>query len=102
MATDTLGVLIHGAGWVSTQHIKAFQTNPFTRVVAISSRRLSSCQTRAEEAGLEDIGLYDDYDAAAAAAGKHIAIEKPVANSLEEMASMGDVGAIPLTPDDSH
>ena len=112
MATDTLGVLVHGAGWVSTQHIKAFQTNPFTRVVAISSRRLSSCQTRAEEAGLEDIGLYDDYDAAlahdgvdivavctpqqfhaentiaAAATGKHIAIEKPVANSLEEMAGM--------------
>ena len=59
MPERKLGVLIHGARWVSTQHIKAFDTNPHTEVVAISSRKLSSCQARAEEAGLEGIELYD-------------------------------------------
>lgn len=109
-----LGVLIHGAGWVSTQHIKAFQTNPNTEIVAISSRRLESCQQRAEEAGLSDILLTTDFEEAlkhdevdivsvctpqrihpqntiaAAEAGKHIVIEKPVANSLQEMKAMRD------------
>jgi predicted dehydrogenase len=114
MADRKLGVLIHGAGWVSTQHILAFQHNPHTRVVAISSRKLESCRRRAKEAGLEDVGLYDDYETAlrheevdivsvctpqhchaentmaAAGAGKHIVIEKPVANSLRELRQMRD------------
>jgi len=114
MNQKKLGVLIHGAGWVSTQHIKAFQTNPNTEVVAISSRRWESCKERAEEAGLENILLTtnfsealkrDDVDIvsvctpqqlhpentiAAAEAGKHIVIEKPIANSLAEMKSMRD------------
>ena len=37
MAKRTLGVLIHGAGWVSARHIAAFQHNPASRVVAIST-----------------------------------------------------------------
>lgn len=37
-----LGVLIHGAGWVSTQHVDAFMGNPHTDVVAISSRKIRS------------------------------------------------------------
>ena len=64
MAENKLGVLVHGAGWVSTQHIKAFETNPHTEVVAISSRKLTSCQARATEAGLENVGLYDNYEQA--------------------------------------
>jgi len=107
-----LGVLVHGAGWVSTQHISAFQKNPCTQVVAISSRKLESARRRAEEAHLEGIGIYDNYEKAlqhegvdivcvctpqhvhcenalaAAQAGKHIVIEKPIANSLEEMRQM--------------
>ncbi|MBI4585838.1 MAG: Gfo/Idh/MocA family oxidoreductase [Planctomycetes bacterium] len=106
------GVLIHGAGWVSTQHLAAFQRHPRSRVVAISSRRLASARKRAEEAGLERVGLYDDLDKAlrhegvdivsictpqhvhcenvlaAAAAGKHLVIEKPIGNSLEELRAM--------------
>ena len=109
-----LGVLINGAGWVSTQHIAAFQANPNTEIVAISSRRLESCQQRAEEAGLEDALLTTDFEdalkrddvdivsvctpqhihaenaIAAAQAGKHIVIEKPIANSLEEIRAMLD------------
>ena len=117
MAERKLGVLVHGAGWVSTQHIAAFAANPHTEVVAISSRKLASAQTRAGAASL-DVACYDDYDAAvahegvdivsvctpqhvhaantiaAARAGKHIVIEKPVAMTLDEIKAMRDaIGA---------
>lgn len=112
MAVQEFGVLVHGAGWVSTQHIQAFGSHPHARVVAISSRRLASARRRAEEAGLEDVGLYDDLDRAlahpgvdivsvctpqhvhaenvlaAARAGKHLVIEKPLGNSPAELEAM--------------
>ncbi len=114
MSERKLGVLVHGAGWVSGEHIKAFNKNPHTEVVAISSRRLESCQQRAAEAGLEGVAFYTDYEKAlahegvdivsvctpqqchadntiaAAEAGKHIVIEKPIANSPAEMRAMLD------------
>ena len=112
MAKKKLGVLVHGAGWVSTQHISAYKNNPDTEVVAISSRKLASAKARAEEAELEGVGFYSNYQRAlqhegvdivcvctpqryhcqntvdAAKAGKHIVIEKPVANSIDEMKTM--------------
>jgi predicted dehydrogenase len=114
MIDEQLGVLVHGAGWVSGQHIAAFQKNPQSRVVAISSRKLASARRRAEEANLQDIGLYDDFQQAlqhdgvdivsictpqhvhcentlaALETGKHLVIEKPVANSLQELRQMRD------------
>ncbi len=111
MKKKELGVLIHGAGWVSTQHIAAFSKNPHTEIVGISSRNLESPKKRAREAGLE-VELYDDYEKAlsnpdvdivavctpqhvhadnviaAARAGKHMAIEKPVCMTLEELHRM--------------
>ena len=110
--TKKLGVLVHGAGWVSTQHIKAFQNNPHTQVVAISSRKQESAQKRADEAGLKGIQVTTDYAKAlenpdvdivsvctpqhlhaentieAAKAGKHVVIEKAIANSIDEMKAM--------------
>jgi predicted dehydrogenase len=107
MSEKKLGVLIHGAGRISTQYIKAFQANPHSRIVAISSRRLESCKLRAKESGLENVEFYTSYEEAlkhnevdivtictpqhlhsdntisAAEAGKHIVIEKPVAISIE-------------------
>ena len=112
MSEKKLGVLIQGAGWVSTQHIKAFQANPHTEIVAICSRRLESCKMRADEAGCENVTFYTDYEKAlkhegvdivsvctpqhfhaehaimAVEAGKNIVIEKPIANSLDEMKAM--------------
>jgi predicted dehydrogenase len=114
MAKRTFGVLIHGAGWVSAQHIAAFQHNPATQVVAISSRSLASAQRRAAEAGLTDVACFDDLRRAlghpgvdivsictpqhvhcanvlaAASAGKHLVIEKPAGISLDELRKMRD------------
>jgi len=101
MAGKKLGVLIHGAGWVAGEHIRAFHANPHTEIVAISSRKASSCQKKAAEAGLDGVACYTDYaqalahegvdivsvctpqhlhaenTIAAAEAGKHVVIEKP-------------------------
>jgi len=112
MSDKRLGVLVHGAGWVAGEHIKAFSANPHTRVVAISSRKQSSCERKAAEAGLTDVAFYTNYEEAlahegvdivsvctpqhlhaentiaAAEAGKHIVIEKPIANSPAEMRAM--------------
>ena len=108
------GVLINGAGWVATQHVQAFMNNPNARIVAISSLHLSDAQRLADQYQLKDVACYDTLDKAlkhegvdivsvctpqhihcenvlaAASAGKHIAIEKPVANSLEELYAMRD------------
>ena len=112
MAETRLGVLVLGAGWVAGEHIRAFTANPHTKVAAISSRKLSSCRKKADETGLKDAAFYTDYEKAlahegvdivsvctpqhlhaenaiaAAQAGKHIVIEKPIANSPAEMRAM--------------
>ena len=106
------GVLIHGAGWVASQHLAACAAHPLTRVVAVSSRTVESAQRRVAEAGLADVACYDDlahglahpgvdivcictpqhlhaeHAIAAARAGKHLVIEKPAANSVEELREM--------------
>ena len=116
MSKDKLGVLIHGAGWVSTQHIEAYKNNPHTEVVAICSRKLGSARRHAADYEL-DCECYDDLDAAlghkgvdvvsictpqhvhadntiaSAQAGKHILIEKPAANTPEELKAMRDAVA---------
>lgn len=108
-----LGVGVVGAGWVSGEHIKAFEENPHTKVVAITSRRETSARQRMEEHNLS-CNLYTDYNKMleqddidiitictpnhlhaeetiqAAEAGKHILIEKPVALNLEDLKRMRD------------
>ncbi len=109
---EPLSVLIHGAGWVSSQHIAAFEANPNTRVVAICSRTKDGAERRARECGLSGVGIYDSLTEAlrhpgvdivsictpqhlhaanvieAARAGKHLVIEKPAANTRDELALM--------------
>ncbi|HPZ82466.1 MAG TPA: Gfo/Idh/MocA family oxidoreductase, partial [Thermogutta sp.] len=112
MATSVFGVLVHGAGWVSSQHIAAYQKNPATEIRAICDRSLERAQARAKSAGLTNVAIYDDFEKAlrhpgidivsictpqhvhcenvlaAAAAGKHMVIEKPVAINLTQLRMM--------------
>jgi predicted dehydrogenase len=109
---STIGVAVHGAGWVSGEHIKSYNKNPNVRVVAICSRKRESAELRAAEAGLSDVKIYTDYqqllsDAnvqaisictppnlhaaetiAAAEAGKHLLIEKAVATDVSGLRAM--------------
>jgi predicted dehydrogenase len=105
------GCAVHGAGWVSTEHIRAYMSNPQCRVVAISSRTEEKARARMIGCGL-DCKIYTDYDKLladpevdcisictpnhlhagetikAAQAGKHIIIEKPVALNLADLRAM--------------
>ncbi|MBI1747028.1 MAG: Gfo/Idh/MocA family oxidoreductase [Acidobacteria bacterium] len=98
-----LGVGIVGTGWVSSEHIRAFEHNPFTSVSAICSREKARGCAKAAAMGLHDCTVYDDYEemlkdtrvqivsiatphhlhaqqgTLAAQAGKHILLEKPMA-----------------------
>ena len=110
---DRLGVAVHGAGWVSGEHTRWFSANPHTEVRCISSRKLESAQRRRDEAGLkcdvsadfEKVLARKDIDIvavctpnhlhaaetiAAAQAGKHVLIEKPVALNLDDLKAMRD------------
>ncbi len=116
---DEVGIAIQGAGWVSSEHIRAYQQNPHARVVAIGSRTQEGAERKAREFDL-DVPAYDsleamlarpDVDAVsictpperhseetvlAARAGKHILIEKPVALGADELhrmrAAVGEAG----------
>jgi predicted dehydrogenase len=111
MTERRLGVLILGAGWVSSQHIAAFRNNPRAEIVGICSRTRAGAEKRAAAAGLsvpclDDVAqalalpgvdivsictpqhLHAEHTIAAARAGKHMVIEKPVAQSLAELRAM--------------
>jgi predicted dehydrogenase len=116
MSLERLGTAIWGAGNVSTEHLHAYLANPHCEVVAIGSRTLEGAERKARQVGLDPAGirLYDDYAAlladrrvdalslctpparhaaetiAAAQAGKHILVEKPVATNAEELRRMDD------------
>ena len=106
-----LGVAIQGAGNVSTEHIRAFQRNPNTEIVAIGSRTLEGANRKGSDLGVV-CEFYEDYDRLlanpkvdvvsictppdrhsyetikAAQAGKHLVIEKPVAMNGEALEQM--------------
>ena len=109
MSNPSLGVLVLGAGWVSTQHLAAYRHNPHTRVLAICDRTQETARQRASAAGLSDVTCYDDvpralahtgvdivsictpqhlhcqHAVAAARAGKHLLLEKPAGISPEQL-----------------
>jgi predicted dehydrogenase len=112
MKQTKMGVGIVGTGWVSGEHIKAFQNNPHTEMRAVCSRRLERARQKIAEMRLPNATPYDDYDRmlaspdvqiisictphaqhaeqtiAAAQAGKHLLIEKPVALALKDLKAM--------------
>jgi predicted dehydrogenase len=97
------GVGILGTGWVAGSHIQAFQANPHTEVRAILSRNRDRAAAAAAGHKLGRCSAYDQLEKlladptvqivsictphhlhvqqalAAAAAGKHLVLEKPVA-----------------------
>jgi len=111
---EQIGVAIFGAGNVSSCHLDAYQHDPRCKVVAIGSRTKEGAEAKAREVGIDpaSIGIYDSLDdllndrnvdalsittpqryhadnvIAAAKAGKHCVVEKPIALSVAELEAM--------------
>ncbi len=109
---STIGVGIRGLGWVSGAHIGSYQKNPKSTVVALCSRSRTRAEEVARQAGLTDARFYTSYEEMlsdpnvqavslctrpdqhpretilAARAGKHILIEKSVANDPKSLGAM--------------
>ncbi len=116
MTDGKLGVAIHGAGNVAHAHAASWLKNPHAKIVSVSSRKKDSAERLIEKLGL-DCEASDDYEqvlkddrvdivnlsgpnhvhtpqaVAAAEAGKHILIEKPMCISMEENRSLRDAVA---------
>ncbi len=110
--SDTIGAGIVGTGWVSGEHIRWYSADPRFRVAAICGSTVEKARQKAAECGLEGVRCYDDYAAMladpdvravsictppnlhpeqtvrAAEAGKHILIEKAVANDPASLGRM--------------
>jgi len=112
----TYGVGVFGIGWVAGEHINAYARNPHMRVVALGSRQRKSAQAAKERLCLDcdivdtygvllrrdDIDIIDvcspnalhaEQAIAAAEAGKHVVIEKPIAMNLGELRAIRDAVA---------
>lgn len=109
---ETIGVAVHGMGWVSGEHIKSFQKRNDCRVVALCSHSRERAEAKALETGATDARIYTDYEEMladpnvqavsictppnchphetilAAQAGKHLLIEKAVANDPQSLGKM--------------
>jgi predicted dehydrogenase len=109
VAEKQFGVGVAGISWVSHEHIKAFEKNPHTHVVALQSASMDNANAARERHGLDDAKTYTSYEQMlsdprvevvticstnekharqaiqAAQAGKHVLIEKPIALTLEEL-----------------
>jgi len=116
MEDGKLGVAIHGVGDVAYSHAASWMKNPHVRIVSVSSRRSQSAQKLVERLGL-DCAVRDSYEEvladrrvdivnlsgpnhvhaeqgiAAAEAGKHVLVEKPMVLSMEENRALRDAVA---------
>ena len=101
--------VVGGIGWVAGEHIKAYQQNAHCEVVALCSRSRPNAEAARARHGLEGASVYTDYQEllrdprvdvvsictmnhehasqgiAAAEAGKHVLIEKPIALDPDEL-----------------
>jgi len=113
MLDRKLGVAIHGVGQVAYAHAASWVKNPHAEIVSVTSRRKESAQKLVDKLGL-DCPAGDDYEAvlaneridivnisgpnqvhaeqgvAAAQAGKHLLMEKPMCISMKENRALRD------------
>jgi len=114
MSEKRFGVAVFGAGWVSTEHIRAYVKNPHCEVVAVGSRKAESAREKATLGAVPDARIYTRFEELlkdkrvdvvsittptdlhaeqviqAAEAGKHMVIEKAIALNLEDLKAMRD------------
>jgi predicted dehydrogenase len=107
-----LGIGILGAGWVAGEHIKSYMKSPHARVVALCGRTREGAEAKAFEVGATDVRICDSFEQMladpeidaisictppnqhpeqviqAARAGKHLLIEKAVANDPQSLGEM--------------
>jgi predicted dehydrogenase len=116
MENGKLGVAIHGAGWVAGAHAASWKKNPRAEVVSVSDLDPARARKLLDERGLE-CPIRTDYDEvlgdprvdvvdvctpnhlhaeqgiAAAEAGKHVLVEKPIALTMDENRALRDAVA---------
>jgi predicted dehydrogenase len=108
----TYGVGVYGIGWAAGAHITALLQNPRIRIAALGSRNPESARKQRDAYRIEEcriVGSFEEMLAmeevdvvdictpnalhaaeaiAAAEAGKHLIIEKPVAMNLAELRAL--------------
>lgn len=116
MINGKLGVAIHGVGQVAYAHAASWMKNPHAQIVRVSSHNRASAEKLVAKFGL-DATVGDNFDGilrdervdivnvsgpnqvhteqgiAAAQAGKHLLMEKPMCVSMEENRALRDAVA---------